>query len=509
MKKEEEKDKEEQNDGIAGEKSENNEIDKKENLQMKNPDNNSREELPQNEDMKKVNNIETDEKGTETPETEKKESKTDNTEETGIPEGKEKRREFKITISDFEEEASADSEMNKQDKPEDLASGQETDTSSEAENTVSKDEEQEEQQEEDEKKLKNKGCLTAAIYAVVILCISIIISVFAVSNVSDMFGFGKADKYINVTIPSGYNTQKIAEELKKADIIKHPLTFRIYAKLTHVNDLQYGTYTLNSNMSYNDIVEVLRNSGNNKSAIKVTIPEGYTIRQIAETLEKKKVCTKNEFLDTVKNRDFDFKLFSIKKDKSVFYKYEGLLFPDTYTFLKGQSADSIAQRMLDNFTLKFSSDMIKRCSAIHMTPQQVLTLASIIQAEAGKEAEMSYVSSVFHNRLEKGTGSITSLQSDATIFYIRYNITNYVTKDEAQTYTAYNTYKNAGLTPGPICNPGIAAIKAALYPAKTDYYYFVSDSSGTYYYAKTYADHLINVRKAIKNGSSAKGTDVK
>ena len=166
---------------------------------------------------------------------------------------------------------------------------------------------------------------------------------------------------------------------------------------------------------------------------------------------------------------------------------------------------SVLFRFLDNFDNRFDSELRKEADSEGMTVDQAVTLASIIQTEAGKSSEMSKISSVFHNRLENGVDGVKKLQSDATVLYGT-NVIKPV-KNDAAIISAYNTYNSEGLTPGAICNPGLAALKAAVSPENTSYYFFVSDNEGNYYYAQTYTKHLKNVKKALKSGK-ANGTNV-
>ena len=290
-------------------------------------------------------------------------------------------------------------------------------------------------------------------------------------------------------------------------VILNKWAFIGYLKLYKINGLQYGTFSLDSNMGYSDIVSVLENSTISKAAVNVTIPEGYTIREIAQTLEDKNVCSMSDFMNAIENDSLSFKYSSsIPANKDRYYMLEGYLFPDTYNFYIGEQPATVATTMLNNFSSKISSAMLKKAQQMNMTLDQVITLASIIQAEASDTSQMGKVSSVFHNRLEKGTGSLKFLQSDATILYITRSLATVLTQSDTEVKTAYNTYLHEGLPPGPIDNPGLAAINAALNPEKTNYFYFVTDSDNNYYYSETFAQHEVAVRKALATGV-AKGTN--
>ncbi|MBR5872694.1 MAG: endolytic transglycosylase MltG, partial [Oscillospiraceae bacterium] len=179
--------------------------------------------------------------------------------------------------------------------------------------------------------------------------------------------------------------------------------------------------------------------------------------------------------------------------------WEGYLFPDTYEFYTNSSPRSVIAKFIDNFNNKITAEYYERMQELGMTLDELITLASIIQSEAAYMDDMEKVSSAFHNRLAPGSG-LPYLQSDVTYFYYTENIEPFVDDEELSDkyLSAYYTYPNykAGLPVGPICNPGLNAIKAALYPANTNYYYFVTDFDGNFYYAATLSEHETNIIKA-------------
>lgn len=340
--------------------------------------------------------------------------------------------------------------------------------------------------------LNGSGCLKWAVYGTLILLCSVLIAMAVVSAVNDMTGAFKPDKAISVSIPKGAGNVGVARVLKKSGVIGNSLTFRIYLRLKKVSGLKYGTFALNSDMGYADIVAALKNPGNNKAVISVTIPEGYTLMRIANVLEQEKVCGADDFINALENDKFNFSFdSSIPDTGSRYYKYEGYLFPDTYGFYLNEPAQKVAQIMLSNFEKKVGASLAAKAKAKGFTFDQMLTLASIIQIESSNPAHMREVSSVFNNRLSKGTGKLKFLQSDSTYFYVQNNLQN---AGEA-IQNAYDTYDSKGLPPGPICNPGLDAMNAAINPVSTNYYYFVTDNAGNYYFAVTQAQHNANVAK--------------
>lgn len=236
--------------------------------------------------------------------------------------------------------------------------------------------------------------------------------------------------------------------------------------------------------------------------VRVTFPEGYTLIQIAQRLEENGVCSADDFMALATDYDYlcslEYRVLEgVKSAENVAYYLEGYIFPDTYDFYKGESAEKALSRFLRNAESKITDEYIARAYELGYSIHEIIALASIIQEEAGDPAEMYKVSSVFHNRLDNPSGpTVGMLQSDVTIFYVNDNITDspYLEGDTSAFAPVYNTYKCKGLPAGPICNPGIEAIRAALYPAETDYFFFFTDKEGQYYY-----NHDFNVHKNLYN----------
>ena len=356
-----------------------------------------------------------------------------------------------------------------------------------------------------------KHTLVSVIITMVIIAITGLVAVFLISAFIDYTALNRADKKINIDIPKNSSVVIIAGKLKSAGVIDNQIAFRLYAKLRHVSGLQYGTYTLNTDMSYDEVISELKKSAAKRETVKITIPEGKTLQWIDQKLADSKVCEKNELIEACQKSGLKFAFNSqIPAGNDRLYRYEGYLFPDTYYFYTNWTGKAAVQKMLDNFTLKFDDNLKARASEMGMTVDQAVTLASIIQAETGNVKQMSHVSSVFHNRIKNGVaaaGGKKLLQSDATIYYITKENAVFLQQASTNVNSPYNTYTHEGLTPGPICNPGMDAIHAALYPDDTNDYYFVTDSNSNYYYASTYSQHSANVRKALRT-NAAGGTDV-
>ena len=277
-----------------------------------------------------------------------------------------------------------------------------------------------------------------------------------------------------VNIPSGTNAKEIVDVLEKNEIIrKNNYTFRILIKLMKLEDqLKYGEYDLSPSMNMLQILDKLVKG--EVIVYKITIPEGYTHTQIAELLDKKEVAEKETFLKLAKDS---------KKS------WEGYLFPDTYEVPKKYGAENMSKVMLSNFNqIAIENEFTDKAEKIGFSLNEIIILASIIEKEAKFSEEKSKVSSVFYNRLEKGM----KLQSCATIQYILEEPKERLDENDLKIESPYNTYLYKGLPPGPICNPGLDSIMAALESEEEDYLYFVLGENGKHIFSKTYQEHLRN-----------------
>lgn len=228
------------------------------------------------------------------------------------------------------------------------------------------------------------------------------------------------------------------------------------------------------------------------NVVTVMFPEGTSVSQMAQKLEENGVCSASDFMAEADNPlNLEGFSFEIPNPDERSFLLEGYLFPDTYEFYRNESASSAIKRFLKNAESKFTAEIRAECDALGFTLDEILTLASIIQEEAGNPDEMYKVSSVLHNRLQ--SKKFPRLQCDVATFYLRDYVKPYVDESRFEELSElYNTYKCQGLPAGPITNMGIDAVKAALFPQKSDWYYFVTDSDGVYYYAETWSGHLEN-----------------
>ena len=231
------------------------------------------------------------------------------------------------------------------------------------------------------------------------------------------------------------------------------------------------------------------------NTVKVTFPEGYTAAQIAKRLEENEVCSFDDFIAQCNNTEYlDEYGFEIENPENRAFLLEGYLFPDTYEFYRGENPKSAIKRFLNNTKAKLTDEIMEKVASSGFSLDEILTLASMIQWETYYESELKNVSSVLINRLS--SSSFPKLQCDCSIFYLERNVKAYVSEERYEELSLlYNTYKCTGLPEGPIANSSIEAIKAALDPADTSYYFFVTDSDNNYYFASTWQEHQENCKK--------------
>lgn len=283
-------------------------------------------------------------------------------------------------------------------------------------------------------------------------------------------------KEIEVFIPKGSSPVKISKILKNREVISSPKLFIGAVKvLGYSKHLQAGLYDFNDGNSLMTIIRKLKD-GDNKN-VKVTIPEGFTVKQIGEALENKNICSKDKFIEVATAK-----------------KLEGYLFPNTY-FLPPQSDENEVIKTLNNeFNKYWTQEKEDRLKQIKMSKKDVIILASIVEREAVADEERPVIAGVFLNRLKKRM----RLESCATVLYAMGQNKERLTYEDLDFQSPYNTYRHFGLPPAPICNPGAKAIDAVLYPAITNSLYFVSKGNGTHFFAESLDEHVKNKKVARK-----------
>jgi len=278
-------------------------------------------------------------------------------------------------------------------------------------------------------------------------------------------------------IEDGMSLRQVAGILEEKGIIKNKTFFLLWARLKGYGKIiKSGEYSLSPAMAPVKIFDILTRG--TIITHPVTFPEGFSAEQIGETLTQNIKVDKSAFLSLVHDS------IILKKHGISGPSLEGYLYPDTYQFRRRQSPESIIDVMLDHFN-EVISPFKKRIGETGMTLEEVVTLASIVEKETGRADERPLIAGVFLNRIKKGM----RLDSDPTVIYGIENFNGNLTRDDLKRYTPYNTYVIKGLPPGPISNPGLESIRAVLYPADTDYLYFVSKNDGSHFFSRSLEEH--------------------
>lgn len=287
-----------------------------------------------------------------------------------------------------------------------------------------------------------------------------------------------------IPVLPGENFTSLASKLKQRNIITDVDSFKLLALIRGQDKkLKAGEYPLSVAMTPNQVLDVLVDGKTH--LYRLTIPEGYTIKQIADEVEKNDLGSTGTVLALATDPEL---IAELNLDVQTL---EGYLFPDTYYFPKGVSTETIIKKMVARFKEQFPPKWEKRAQDLNRSVHEIVTLASIIEKETGDASERPLIASVFHNRLKRKM----RLQSDPTVIYGIPDFDGNIKRKHLDMPTPYNTYTIKGLPPGPIANPGRASIEAALYPAHTDYLFFVSKKDNTHYFSKTNDEHEKAVQK--------------
>ncbi len=304
------------------------------------------------------------------------------------------------------------------------------------------------------------------------------------------------------TVRPGDSAASISDRMQAAGLIKNSLAFKLMAESKGVaGDLAAGQYELSPSMRPSEILDVIT-AGRVKAGPLVTIPEGWRSEEIAERVATRGIGTMDEFMAVVRAGKIATPLVS-KRPAGT--SLEGYLFPDSYQVDAKTTAEDLSTRMVDEFESKFSTDLRQKAEARGMTVFQIVTMASIIEREAVVPSERPLMAGVFYNRLKLDM----KLDTDPTVQYAVASVDpsshlkygwwkTGLTQEDLEVDSPYNTYKYSGLPPGPICNPGLASLVAAIDPTPSDYLYFVAKPDGSHAFAKTLEEHNANVAKYRK-----------
>ncbi len=346
----------------------------------------------------------------------------------------------------------------------------------------------------------NKGKVIKIVVIVAVVVALVAIVAVNLKNVYD----GYMEEYqgtestsgedVTIEIPNGASTKQVASILHDAGLIKYEYAFVQRVKESEYRGkIQPGTFTLNTGMSTLEMIETICYVEPVKEVIDtLTIPEGYSIEQIAARCEEQGICTADEFLAEVSSGNYSGVFSTEGVDASgVKYELQGYLFPATYDIYEDTTAASLIEAMIEKFNSVYTSEYSARAAELGYTDYEILIMASIVEREAQIEEERAVIAGVIYNRLEIDM----LLQMCPTVLYPltdgMYDVSE-LTYDDLELDSPYNTYQNLGLPPGPICNPGQASIEAVLYPDDNEYlYYHTSDEGdGSHIFSSTYEEHL-------------------
>ena len=360
---------------------------------------------------------------------------------------------------------------------------------------------------EEEEKPKSMGRTVA--YMLTVLIVSVVLAILMWFAADDVLALTKTDNVITVVVEADDTFEDVTQKLHDRGLVRYKFLFKIYGKFAGAeNIIEPGTFELNQLFDYHALVNALASGSESRKTVTLTFPEGYTCDQIFEMLVVNQVCEKKALAEAAANYEFDYEFL-----KDIPYgeenRLEGYLFPDTYEFYVNDTPERVLAKFLDNFQKRFTEEMIAEIDVLNesirermedegsfseeeiqnamMDMNKIVIVASLIEREAGSDQERDMISSVIYNRLNTRVHEL--LQIDATVEYALGEHKATLTENDLAYDDPYNTYRNKGLPPGPIANPGINSLMAAINPRETDFYFYALNSGGTHTYFETYEEH--------------------
>lgn len=345
-------------------------------------------------------------------------------------------------------------------------------------------------------------------YMVAVLVTSAILAVVMWFAADDVLALTKPDNAITITVSEQDTLADVAQNLKDHGLVNYKYLFMLYGAFSNAEEkIGSGTFELNQMFDYHALVNGLASSSETRQTVTLTFPEGYSVDQIFGMLADNGVCSLEDLTETAANHEFEMSFLSdIPYGEAN--RLEGFLFPDTYDFYVDDEPVRVINKMLSNFSSKFSEDMLADIDALNqdirkrmeeegsfseeeienamMTPYKIVTVASLIEKEAGSDSERATISSVIYNRLTTRVHEL--LQIDATVEYALGEHKEVLTANDLGVENPYNTYRNKGLPPGPIANPGLSSIMAAIHPQDTQYFFYALNDSGNHSFFNTYME---------------------
>ena len=366
--------------------------------------------------------------------------------------------------------------------------------------------------------------LATVVWLLLIVAIGVSMGRFLWVCASDVLAFGREEKIVTISVTTEDTMETIADKLQKAGLVRYPELFLLYADLTDADEkITTGSFTLNTIYDYHALVNQMSPRSGNRVVIEdILIPEGYNCRQIFALLEAKGVCKAADLEAWAASGELDDYWFLEGVERGDKYCLEGFLFPDTYDFYENSTPRAALEKMLDGFNYRFSKELYDTLPALNerlatmmrnngkdeayiaehlLDLRDLITVASLIEEETASSVESYKIASVIYNRLFNWGSNPPLLNIDAAIFYALGEHKSALTAEDLQIDSPYNTYRYQGLVPGPISNPGLDSIKAALDPENTSYYYYVLNPAvGTHDFSKTLAEHEKKVDKYLRGG---------
>lgn len=361
------------------------------------------------------------------------------------------------------------------------------------------------------KKTKKGGVASTYLFFIIVIAVSMVISVYAIFCLNDVFGMTKSSSSVTVNYTQDIESPSDAIDLlADNDLITCKNFCKFYVKLASVlvgdydvtGPFRAGVYYLNGQMGLEGMLINMQGKADTTETVRITVPEGYTVPEIVDLLVENEVCDRASLLSVIESTDFSYSLVSgLESKETVPYRLEGYMFPETYDFYVGQSASSAVETFVSQLEKEITEEHRKKAEELGYTMDEIITIASIIQAEAGSVDQMNTIAAVIENRLADTTNN-PSLGCQSTSDYINNEVAPALSSTSAHTADYYLQYYNTqssskvvGLPEGPICNPGIAAIEAALDPADTDALYFFHDNDGKLYTAETHTEFKTLIQK--------------
>ena len=332
---------------------------------------------------------------------------------------------------------------------------------------------------------KRTGLVGGLLLAIFIVCVSLVLASLAWMATTDILGFSSEDEDVNVQVPPGFTMEGITDMLYESGLIRYRALFSLYAEYSNAFEkISEGSYVLNKNFDYRALVQGMTARAGVRVEVSVTIPEGFTMAQIFTLLESEGICSAEELWYTATYHDFKF-YFLDKETLGNRLRLEGYLFPDTYNFYADSPPTQAILRMLREFDRRFTEEFIERAAYLEFTVHEIITVASMIEREAGGDEERARIAAVIYNRL--ASPDFPRIEIDATIHYA---IAGTGIPFSTQFESDYNTYLHEGLPPGPIASPGLQSIRAALWPDTTNEFYYALNREGMHNFFSNYNDHV-------------------